>query len=159
MTIPPSDPRVQPGTGPFEREHVTGTSEARDPSIAALVGDLIGDAQALVRREVDLAKQEFSSEISKAQQGAIVIGGGLGVAAIGGVLLGHMLALLLQSVLNIPLWVTYLIAGGGFLIVAAILLLMGRKRLQRVDPVPRETIDSLRKDVQWIREQNPSDKI
>jgi hypothetical protein len=51
-----------------------------------------------------------------------------------------------------------LIVGAIFAIGGGLLLKQGMKRIQDVDPVPRETIESVRKDVQWIKEQSPSDK-
>ena len=74
-------------------------------------------------------------------------------------LLGHMLVYLVQSLTGLSLWLCYLIVGGIFAIVGGLMLMQGIKRMEDVDPVPRETIESVRKDVQWIKEQNPSDKI
>jgi hypothetical protein len=69
-----------------------------------------------------------------------------------------MLVHLVQDLTGLSLWVSYLIVGGLFAIIGGLLLMRGIKRMQDVDPVPRETIESVRKDVQWIKEQNPSDK-
>ena len=59
------------------------------------------------------------------------------------------------AALGVSLLVGYTLGsiGGG------LMLMQGLKRMKEVDPVPRETIESVRKDVQWIKEQNPSDKI
>jgi hypothetical protein len=70
-----------------------------------------------------------------------------------------MLVYLVQSLTGLSLWVSYLIVGAIFAIGGGLLLMQGIKRIQTVDPVPRETIESVKEDIQWIKEQNPSDKI
>jgi hypothetical protein len=77
---------------------------------------------------------------------------------VGGLLLVLMVVHLLVALFDIPLWSSYLIVGGIIAIAGAVLLQRGRSRLQEIDLVPHETIDSVRKDVEWIKEQNPSDK-
>lgn len=143
-------------TGAFERERSAVAGD--ETSIARLLGELIGDAQALMRREIDLAREEVSHEVGKVKQGAVVLGLGAGLAAVGGILLGHTLALLLQSLFDLAPWLSYLIVGGVLAIAGALALQQGLARMRDVDPLPRETIDSVRKDVAWIAEQNPSDK-
>jgi len=133
-------------------------SAADEPSLATLLGDLIGDAQQLMRKEVELAKHELSVEVNKAKRSAIYLGTGGVVAAIGGWLLVLMLVHLLAEVGGLALWTSYLIVGGIFAIIGAILLVRGRSRVSEVDPMPRETIDTLREDVAWIKEQTPSGK-
>jgi F0F1-type ATP synthase assembly protein I len=141
----------------FEQDR-SAAQQRDDQSIATLLSGLISDAQSLVRREVDLAKSEMSNELNKVKQGAVSLGAGVGAAVVGGILLGHMLAHLLNDVFNIALWISYLIVGGLLTIGGLVLLRQGAARMQQVDPVPHETIDSVRKDVEWITQQNPSDK-
>jgi hypothetical protein len=144
--------------GAFERERAltTGTGEA---SVAELISGLVNDAQQLVHREIDLAKREVAIEVNKVKQGALVLGIGSGLAIIGALLLGHMLVYLVQTLTGLSLWVSYLIVGGLFAVVGGLLLMQGIKRMKEVDPMPRETIESVKEDIQWIKEQNPSDKI
>lgn len=154
----PANTGPSPGESRVVRE--PGVEYSREePSIAELLGGLVGDAQTLVRKEIDLAKEEARQELDKAKQGAISIGIGAAIAAAGGILLSHMLALLLQALLPIPLWASYLIVGALLAIIGGVLAWQGANRMKEVDPVPRETVDSVRKDVEWLKEQNPSDKI
>jgi hypothetical protein len=142
--------------GSYERAHTSGTDEG---SISHLLSGLVADAQTLVRREIDLAKTEVAGELNKAKQGGILIGAGVGLAVVGGILLGHMLAHLLQDVFDISLWISYLVVGALLTLGGVLLLRQGAARMSTINPVPQETIDSVRKDVEWIKEQNPSDKI
>lgn len=129
-----------------------------EPSIAELLGGLIGDAQSLLRREVDLARSEVAHEIDKAKQGVTMIGMGAGLALIGGLLLSQMLVYALQDLTGLALWLSYLIVGALLTIIGGIALRQGTSRMGDVDPVPHATISSVRKDVEWISEQNPSNK-
>ncbi len=144
---------------PFARERVVGEQPQTESSIATLLSGLVVDAQTLVHREIDLAKTEVRVEIDKARNGVIALGAGMAVAAIGAVLLGHMLVYLINDLLNLSMWVAYLIVGALFAIIGAVLLQRGVEQMKQIDPVPHETIESVRKDVEWIKEQNPSDKI
>lgn len=145
------------GESAFERERVS-ESRAGEPSVAELVSGLVNDARLLVRKEIDLAKHEVSAEIGKVRQGAVALGIGAGVALIGAFLLAQMLVYLLQAVSGLSVWVSYLVVGGLFAVIGGVLLMQGINRVKQIDPVPHETIESVRKDVEWIKEQSPSDK-
>src|SRR5438067_6042255 len=103
--------------GPSDGASATATRErfsragirAEDESIAQLLGELIADAQELVRKEVLLAKTEIKEEIDKARQGAISLGIGAAFALLGGLFLIQMVVHLLVWAFGIPLWVSYLI--------------------------------------------------
>jgi len=144
--------------GAFERERAAPDNRANDASVSDLISGLVNDAQQLVHREIDLAKREVAIEVDKVKQGAVALGIGAGIAVIGALLLGHMLVYLVQALTGLSLWVSYLIVGAIFAIGGGLLLMRGIKRMQTVDPVPRETIESVKEDIQWIKEQNPSDK-
>jgi hypothetical protein len=151
-----SYPGSSQGESAFERERIS-ENRVTETSVTELVSGLVSDAQQLVRKEIDLAKHEVSAEIGKVRQGAVALGIGAGMALIGAFLLAQMLVYLL-NVLGISLWVSYLIVGGLFAAIGGILLMQGVNRMKQVDPVPHETIESVRKDVEWIKEQSPSDK-
>lgn len=156
MRSPSDDDRALEAMLGVQRER---EPEPSGPSIAQLLGGIVEDAQLLVRREVDLAKQEVTNEINKVKQGATSLGIGIGLTAVAGIMLTLMLVYLLHEVVDLSLWVSYLIVGvvlGG---IGAFLLMQGINRMKEVDPVPRETIETVKEDVAWIREQSQSDKI
>ena len=84
-----------------------------EPSLSSLVGGIINDFQSLMKQEAALARREIADELRKAKQAAISLGIGVGVLAIGGLLLIFMLVHLLSwAVPAIPLWACYGIIGG-----------------------------------------------
>jgi len=141
-------------------ETMLGVQTQRDEgqSIAQLLSGIVEDAQLLVRREVDLAKQEVINELDKVKQGATSLGIGIGLAAVGGIMLTLMLVYLLHEVAGLPLWGSYFIVGAILGGIGAFMLMSGIKRMKQIDPIPHETIDTVKEDIAWIREQNPSDK-
>lgn len=137
---------------------VTAAATEPQPSLAQLFNSLIADAQLLIRREIDLARTELRQEVDKMRQGAILLGAGLVLALIGLNFLIAMFAELLVVFGGLAYWTAYLIVGGGVALIGAIVIYVGIQRFQEVNPVPEETIDSVRKDVSWLKEQSPSDK-
>ena len=124
-----------------------------DASLGELFSDLTTDLSGLVRDELSLAKVELKDEITKAGRA----GGMFGGAALAGymtiVLLSFAAAWALAEVMA---------AGWAFLIVAviwgvaaALLYFRGRDQLQKVQPKPEQTIDTLKEDVRWAKNQKP----
>jgi hypothetical protein len=148
-----------PESSAFERERAAPDNSTNEASVSDLISGLVNDAQQLVHREIDLAKREVAIEVGKVKQGAVALGIGAGLAVVGALLLAHMLVYLVQTLTGLSLWVSYLIVGAVFAIGGGLLLMQGIKRMKDVDPMPRETIESVKEDIQWIKEQNPSDKI
>ncbi len=135
-------------------EDRTPTPVSDVSSIADLIGGLIGDAQMLVRREIDLAKSEVFGEIDKAKQAAISLGIGAVIAVIGAIYLLNTVVYALHEGLGWAMWTSYLVVGLIFAIIGGILLVLGINRLKTISPMPTETINSVKKDVQWIQEQS-----
>lgn len=136
--------------------HPTNTDEANEPSIARLLGEIVGDAQQLMRKEFELAKHEVKAEVDKAREGAIALGIGAGVTAVGGLFLLLMVVHALTAAFDWPLWLSYLVVGGVMTVIGLVLLARGKSRIESVDPTPRQAVDNVRKDVEWIKQQTPS---
>lgn len=115
---------------------------AATESIGDMVGELLGDVSTLMRQEIALAKAEAKVEATRLGKGAGLLGGA-GYA-------GHLLILFLSLALMFALgdaldhlgWGA-LIVGVLWAIVAAILFVVGRKELKKVEPMP-ETADSVK---------------
>jgi hypothetical protein len=139
--------------------HQTGEVAGDDqPSISQLFGDIVADAQHVIRKELELAKVEIESLGRKVLSTAVAMAAGVSIAGAGGLLLLFMVVHLITDMAALELWISYAIVGGSAAVIGGILLAVGRARLRKLDLVPRETADALRKDVEWIREQNPLSK-
>ena len=53
----------------------------------------------------------------------------------------------------VPAGVAFLIVGGAYGLVALALLALGRQRLKTAKPVPEQTVETLKEDVAWAKQQ------
>jgi len=133
------------------------------PSMASLVGGIVNDAQQLIRQEVALARREIQDELNKIKTAAVSVGAGIGVGLLGGLMLCLMLVHLLHWATGfrgenvdpaaIPLWGCYGIVGALFLVISVLLFYIGKSKAQQVDLVPRQTVETMKENVQWIKNQ------
>jgi Na+/melibiose symporter-like transporter len=135
------------------------TSEReRDSSIATLLGGIVGDAQQLVHQEIALARQEIREEIGSAKDAGIQLAIAGVVLAIGGLLLVLMLAQGLADLLNWPNWAGYGIVGVVLAIIGYMLFSAAQQRAKQLRPVPEKTVETLKENVEWIKDRTTSDR-
>jgi len=132
------------------RPAASGDSQS-EGSIATLLQDIVGNIQGIIRSEVKLAKAEVTEDatsIGKAA-GMLVAGAVLGIYALG------ILLLFLVYALEGPLpdWLAALIVGIVFAVAAGVLVKVGLARVKSVNPAPEKTIDSVKEDIQWVKQQ------
>jgi Putative Actinobacterial Holin-X, holin superfamily III len=127
------------------------TGAPADSSAGELVKQLSEQVSRLVRDELKLAGNEMASKGSKAAKGVGLFGGS-GVIALFGV--GCLLASAIAGLaLVLAIWLAALIVGAALLAVAGVAVLIGRRQLQRaVPPVPQQAVESVKADVQAIKE-------
>ncbi len=89
-----------------------GLQHTSEASVAALVGVIVNDVKDLLVQELALTKLEVQDTLRKAKTAAISLGIGIGVVAIGGMLLMLMLVQMLAAFTEIPFWGCYGIVGG-----------------------------------------------
>jgi uncharacterized membrane protein YqjE len=130
---------------------MTGGVTDDDRSLGELFGNLTSDLSALMRSEMELARVELKEEAAKAGKAAGLLGGGALAAYLAVTLLAFAAAWGLAEVVD---------AGWAFLIVglivgaiAAAIALKGRERLNAVEPVPEQTMQTLKEDARWARAQ------
>jgi hypothetical protein len=128
-------------------------SYTSEPSLTELLTGLVNDATALLRQEVALAKHEVRVELRDIMRAVMSLGIGVGLAAIGGWLLILMLVHLLHALTALPLWACYGIVGGLFAVVGGVLLVLGKQKMARLHVVPQHTVETMRENVQWIKQQ------
>jgi len=122
-----------------------------DRSVAGLLSDLASETGLLVRQEIALLKTELHEKLGNLGQGAGAIAAG-GLVAFSGWLVLLAAAVLGLSEALAP-WLAALIVGIVVVALGAGLLFFGKSRLAADTLVPRRTLNSLREDEAWIREQ------
>ena len=125
----------------------------QDRSIGELFGQLSQDMTLLVRQEIQLARTEMSEKLSRFTTNLVSVLSGGFVAYLGGLALVAALILAIRDLANISLALSALIVGAVLAIVGYVMLQKGVKELKRVDLAPRRTVETLKDDVQWAKEQ------
>ena len=125
-------------------------TRTEERSLSELVSEVTGEIATLFRKEVELARVETSEQVSRAAKAGAM----LGAAAVIGFLTLILLAFALAWGLSeaVPEGVAFLIVGLLFGIVAAVLASVGRKRIASVSPVPDQTVQTLKADVQVAKD-------
>lgn len=123
-----------------------------DASVGELFGQLTSDVGTLFRQEVKLAKVEMSEKVSHLKGDLASLGAGAAVAGVGALALGAALILGLVA-LGIAPWLAALLVGGALALAGYTMLQKGLSDLKRNDLVPTRTVETLKDDVQWVKEQ------
>jgi uncharacterized membrane protein YqjE len=144
---------AQPTAGTTYGSTAIGSTgpDGDDRSLGQVFSDLSSDLSTLIKQEVELAKVELKSEVSKVGKGAGMLGG----AGLAGWFVLLFLSLALMFLLDdwLPIEAAALIAAGVWAVIAAVLALVGRKRLQQANPQLPMTQETLKEDVQWAKAQ------
>jgi xanthine/uracil permease len=120
-------------------------------SLGDLFADLSRQTSELVRQEVNLAKAEMTQKAREVSKDAGFIGAGGALAYAGLLVLLAMLVLLLG--IWIPMWLSALIVGVVVVAIGGFLILRGRDGLTKTNLTPQQTVDTLKEDVRWAKEQ------
>jgi Putative Actinobacterial Holin-X, holin superfamily III len=129
--------------------------ELRERPIGELMKQLAQETTTLVRQEIELAKAEVSEKGKKTGVGVGILGaaGVVGLLAAGA--LTAFLILLLD--LAMPAWTAALIVTAVYAAVAFVLYLRGREKVQEAGkPVPEQTIETVKEDVEWAKNRATS---
>ena len=109
------------------------------------------DLTTLMRQEIELAKVELKQEVTQAGKGAGMLGG----AGLAGYFVLLFLSVALVFLLDnwLPIEVAALITALVWGLVAAVLAVVGRKKLREANPQLPVTQQSLKEDAQWVKAQ------
>jgi uncharacterized membrane protein len=120
-------------------------------SLGDLFSELAGETSTLVRQEVALAQVELTQKATMVGKnvGFLVVGGAVGYAA----LLAVLAAVIIGLSHFIPAWVSALLVGVVVGVVAYLLISKALAALKNADLTPRQTVDTLKEDAQWLKNQ------
>jgi Putative Actinobacterial Holin-X, holin superfamily III len=132
-----------------DRSEGTGGTGPRRP-LGAVVASAVNGIGELVRKHVELARIEATEAVSVRATGVgmFAAAGAFGVFALGFVAASGSSALDLV----LPRWAAQLIVAGVLALIAGVLVLVGRRAVQKA-PTPERTQEMLREDARWARQQ------
>ena len=120
-------------------------------SLGDLFAELANETTTLVRQEIQLAKAELTQKATSAGRDVGMIGAGGALAYAG--LLALIAALVIGLGHVIPMWLSALIVGIVVIGIGYALIQRGLSALKRLDPTPQQTIQTLKEDKEWAKEQ------
>ena len=123
-----------------------------DRSLGELFADLAREMGTLVRAEVELARVEMTQKATRVGKdvGFLAVGAAVAYAGLLAILAAAIIGL---AQLGVPWWLSALLVG---LVVAGVgyaLVQRGLTALKREDLTPRQTIETLKEDKDWAKEQ------
>ena len=128
--------------------------------IPSLVSDLGGEVSQLVDAKIGLLKLEIKDELATYVFNSAMVAGSAALAGVGFVFASLALVVGIASIFlrnDFGVQASY---GLSFILVALVYLVVGLigalgfiKRLSRHDPTPERTVQELRKDKQWLKEE------
>jgi uncharacterized membrane protein YqjE len=117
--------------------------------ISAVLHDIVGNIQDIVRSEMRLAKTEIGEQLGKTASAGMLLGTGVLLLAF------SVLFLLLAAVYAlstvVPDWAAALIVGAGIGLVAALCVAFGLGRFRKVRAAPK-TVASVKENVEWAKQ-------
>jgi Putative Actinobacterial Holin-X, holin superfamily III len=125
-------------------------SGLRDRPIGEVAKELTSDLSLLVRQEIELAKAEMTAKGRTAAPGLGMFGGAglVGLCAAGAL----TASLVIVLSLFLPDWLAALIVGAVLTVAAYVLARQGKERVaQAGTPVPEQTIETVKEDVEWAK--------
>jgi hypothetical protein len=109
----------------------------------------------LVRQEIELAKAEMTQKGRTAAPGLGMFGGASIVAVCAAGALTASLVLVFS--LFLPEWAAALIIGAALAATAYLLVRQGKERVADAGkPIPEQTIETVKEDVEWAKTQASS---
>ena len=153
----PAGDAIEPGGGTVAQEenvsaaaaNSNGSNDGR--STPELIKSIAGDTATLVRKEVELARQEILEALLARAKAA-------GALAAAGVMALFMLVFLgiaggLALATAMAAWAAFLIVAGVFLLLALGAAVFAKLRLRSPPMAPEETKRTVKEDVEWAKAQ------
>ena len=126
--------------------------DGNERSLGDPFSTLTRETTSLLRQEVQLAKAELT-------QSATEVARGIGMLAVGGAVAYAGLLLVLLAVVfglikaGLEPWLAALIVGLVVVAIGAVLVLRARASLKPANLAPQKTVESLKEDAAWAKEQ------
>jgi len=127
------------------------------PNLFSRLGD---DVMQLFNSQLALFKVEIKEEANAYARGVTMIAIGAVIATVGFALLNVAIAFAVSTLFaqaNFSQPASYalgfVVTGGFYLLVGAIVVMLMKSRLARQDLVPQRTVQELRKDKQWLKNE------
>jgi hypothetical protein len=128
------------------------TAVRDDRSLGELFGELSQQTSTLVKKEIELARHEMTRSATTMAKDAAFVAAGGALAYAGLIVLLIGLGWLLIE-MGLPNWLAFLLVGAAVAAIGAFLAMRYLKQMQRVSVVPERTVETIKDDVEWAKDQ------
>jgi uncharacterized membrane protein YqjE len=131
---------------------MTGHQASNIPreSFGELLSELANTSAALIRDQIELAKEEMRENLAKLRSGLIALALGALVAMLA------LATLCAAAVIGLGLLIGFgmaaLAVGVALAVIGGIIAFIGISQLKRTHLKPKETIESLKEDKEWLKD-------
>lgn len=136
------------------------TSQPENDSLTSLISRLGDDVMQLFDTKLSLLKVEIREEVNTFTHTGMMVAFGAVIAAIGFTLVNVAVAfgvsmLFANADLSAPAKYAlgFVITGFFYLVVGSLVVSIMKKRLAKAEVVPNRTVEELRKDKQWLKNE------
>jgi hypothetical protein len=123
---------------------------AQHETFGGLLRGILTDLKTLMREEIALARVEMREQAGKARAAAMSFGMAVAALAFGAAFLLIALAMGIAELAGWPLWAGFLVVAALLSVVGVIALSSGRRKLRAFQPVPEQTVMTLKENSEWI---------
>jgi len=121
------------------------------PGIATLIGGIVNDVRDLLKQELEMFQQELQEDFIKTRKAVTMLAMGLVMALVAGMLISVTLALLVNHLWpQVPLWAAFAGVGLAWTALAGGLVFVGIKKFDSFNPLPDQTLQTVKENVQWL---------
>ena len=123
----------------------------QERSLGDLFSELAGETGTLVRQELALAQAEMTKKASRVgtNVGSLVVGGAIAYAGALALLAGVILGL----AHFMPAWLAAILVGAVVGVIAFFMISSALTALKNTEFTPTETVESIKEDAQWLKNQ------
>jgi asparagine N-glycosylation enzyme membrane subunit Stt3 len=127
--------------------------ESAEKSLGEIVGEVSQKASLLVREEIELAKAEVTTKVTRIGKGVAAFGAAGFIALLGLVFIFHTLAWGISDWFSLKIWVGYGIVTLGLFLLAGLAAFLGVRFVKRGSPpVPEMAIEEAKKTREKLEE-------
>ena len=127
-------------------------------SLGGLIRGILMDLRTLIREEIALARVEIREQATRVRAAAMSFGIAVGALLFGGAFLLIALAMGIADLLHWPAWAGFLIVAAILALIGGVMLSSGRRQLHEVRAVPEETVTTLKENSEWIAKRLSSER-
>ena len=132
-----------------QERQIRWDTEADRRSLGDIVGSVVDSLQSIFRYELRLARQEMSEKLRKSTKAGIFLGGAAVMGFFSAACIIGTCIVALSIVL--PVWLSLLVIGVALGAAAGGAFILGRMALEEVDPVPQQTVETMKDNIDWIK--------